>query len=54
MWLRFTDYIDIQWRYGRKDLHEFLDKVYAFHKTINFTSEISNDNHAFLDTKYHI
>jgi len=34
MWLRFTDVIDIQWRHGCKDLHEFLDKVYAFYKTI--------------------
>jgi len=54
MWLRFTDDIYIQWRHGRKDLHEFLDKVYAFHKTIKFTNEISNNNHVFLDTKSHI
>jgi len=51
MWQRFTDDIDIQWRHGRKDLHEFIDKANAFHKTIKFTSEISNDNHVFLDTK---
>jgi len=54
MWLRFTDDIDIQWRHGRKECHEFLDKVYAFDKTIKFTSEISNNNHVFLDTKSHI
>jgi len=54
MWLRFTDDIDIQWRHSRKDLHEFLDKAKAFNKTIKFTSEISNDNHVFLDTKSHI
>jgi len=40
MWLRLTDDIGIQWLYGRKDLHEFLDKASAFHKTIKFTSEI--------------
>jgi len=50
MWLRFSDDIDIQWRHSRKDLHEFLNKANAFHKTIKFTSEISNDNHVFLDT----
>jgi len=50
MWLRFTHDIDIQWRHGRKDLHKFLDKVYPYHKTIKFTSKISNDNHVFLDT----
>ena len=50
MWLRFTDDIDIQWRHGRKDLHEFLDNANAFHKIIKFTSEISNNNHVFLDT----
>jgi len=54
MWLRFTDNIDIQWPHGRKDLYEFLDKVYAFHKTSKFKSKISNDNHVFLDTKSHI
>jgi len=54
MWLRFTDDIDTQWRHGRKDLHEFLDKANAFHKTVKFTSEISNDNHVFLDTKSRI
>jgi len=53
MWLRFTDDIDIQWRHGRKDLYEFLDKAHAFHKTIKFTSDISNDNHIFLG-KSHI
>ena len=53
MWLRFTDDIDIQWRHSRKDLHEFLDKANAFHKTIKFTSEISNDNHVILDTVSH-
>jgi len=46
MWLRFTDNTDIQWHHG----HEILDKANAFHKTIKFTSEISNDNHVFLDT----
>ena len=54
MWLRLTHDIDIHWCQSRKDLHEFLDKVYAFHKTITFTSEISNDNHVFLDTMSHI
>jgi len=54
MWLRFTDDIDIQWRHGRKYLHELLHKANTFHKTIEFTSEISNDNYVFLDTKYHI
>ena len=51
MWLRFTDDIDIQWRQSRKDLHEFLDKANAFHKTIKFTSEISNENHTFWNTE---
>ena len=50
MKLRFTDDKDIQWNHGRKDLHEFLDKAYAFYKTIKFTSKISNDDHVFLDT----
>jgi len=50
MWLRVTDDIDIQWRHGRKDLHEFLDKAKAFHYTIKFTSKISNDNHVYFDT----
>jgi len=54
MWLRFTDDIDIQWRHSRKYLHEFLNKANAFHKAIKFTSEISNDNHVFLDTKSRI
>ena len=54
MWLRFFDDIDIQWRHGCKDLHELLHKANTFHKTIEFTSEISNDNYVFLDTKYHI
>jgi len=54
MWLRFTDDIYIQWRHGSKDLHDFLDKANAFHMTIKFTSEISNDNHVFLDTKSRI
>ena len=44
MWLRFIDDIDIQWRHGRTDLHEFLDKANTFHKTIKFTSEFSNEN----------
>jgi len=40
--------------WSQKDLHEFLDKAYTFHKTIKYTSEISNDNRVFLDTKSHI
>jgi len=31
-----------------------LRQVYAFHKTITFTREISNENHVFLDTKFRI
>jgi len=30
--------------------NEFIHKANAFHKTITFTSEISNENHVFLDT----
>jgi len=48
MLLCFTDDIDIQRRHGRKYLHEM--EANAFHKTIKFTSEISNDNHVILDT----
>jgi len=49
-----TDVVALYWRHSRKDLHEFLDKVNAFHKTIKFTSQITNHNHVFLDTKSHI
>ena len=50
MRLRFIDDIDIQWRHGHKDLQDFLEKANTFHKSIKFTSEISNENHIFLDT----
>ena len=53
-WLRFIDDIDMQWCHGRDSLQDFLHKANAFHPTIKFTSEISNNEHIFLDTKSHI
>jgi len=50
MWLRFIDDIDIQWRHSHKDLQDFLEKANTFYKSITFTSEISNENHIYLDT----
>ena len=49
-WLRFIDDIDMQWPHGRAALDTFLEKANNLHPSIKFTSEVSNDNHVFLDT----
>jgi hypothetical protein len=49
-WLRFIDDIDMQWSHGQDNLKIFLELANNFHKSIKFTSEISNTQHVFLDT----
>ena len=52
--LRFIDDIDMQWCHGRDSLQDFLHEATTFHPTIKLTTEISNNEHIFLDTKSHI
>lgn len=49
-WLRFIDDIDMQWCHGRQALEDFLTKANNFHQSIKFTSEVSTEQHVFLDT----
>ena len=49
-WLRFIDDIDMQWCHGRQSLNDFLDLANNYHQSIKFTSEVSCENHVFLDT----
>lgn len=49
-WFRFIDDIDMKWCHGRDSLDRFLELANAFHPTIKFTTEISNEKHVFLDT----
>ena len=53
-WLRFIDDIDMQWCHGEIKLENFLKEANSFHPTIKFTSEVTTDNHVFLDTISHI
>ena len=48
-WLRFIDDIDMKWTHGRDSLEDFLQRANSFHPTINFTAEVSNEEHIFLD-----
>ena len=50
-WLRFIDDIDMKWLHGRDNLDTFLQEANSFHSTIQFTAEVSNDKHVFLDTQ---
>ena len=50
-WLRFIDDIDMKWTHGRDSLEDFLQKANSFYLTINFTAEVSTEDHIFLDTK---
>ena len=50
LWLRFIDYIDMQWCHEQQNLQFFLEIANNFHPTIKFTSDISNEQHIFLDT----
>ena len=54
LWLRFIDDVDMQWCHSIAELESFLDRANNFHPSIKFTSEVSNDNHVFLDTVSHI
>ncbi|XP_071149216.1 uncharacterized protein [Mytilus edulis] len=49
-WLRYIDDIDIKWNETAERLQEFLDFCNNFHQSIKFTSEVSNEKIAFLDT----
>ena len=51
-WLRFIDDIDMQWSHGQDNLKIFLELANNFHKSIKFTSEISNTQHVFLDLSH--
>ena len=50
LWLRFIDDIDMHWAHSLTELQKFLETANTFHKSIRFTSEVSNDKHVFLDT----
>ena len=50
LWLHFIDDIDMQWCHGQQNLQTFLEIANNFHPTIKFTSDISNEQHIFLDT----
>jgi len=50
LWLRFIDDIDMHWAHSLTELQKFLETANTFHKSIRFTSEVSNDEHVFLDT----
>ncbi|XP_060598432.1 uncharacterized protein LOC132752158 [Ruditapes philippinarum] len=53
-WLRYIDDIDMQWCHGEEALQDFLYRANTFHKSIKFTTEVSNEQHVFLDTVSHI
>ena len=57
-WLRFIDDINMKWTHSRESrrltavsLEDFLQRANSFRPTINFTAEVSNEEHIFLDTK---
>ena len=50
IWLRYIDDIFMVWDKGRNSLDDFLQHLNSCHKTIKFTSDISNEKIHFLDT----
>ena len=50
LWLRFIDDIFVIWTHGLDKLHEFHNSINAFHNTIKFTMEFSQEKIVFLDT----
>ena len=51
VWLRFIDDIFMIWTHGRDSLNTFIEHLNTCHPTIKFTSEISDQEISFLDTK---
>jgi len=50
IWLRYIDDIFMIWNEGQKSLQDFLTHLNSCHRTIKFTSEISEKEVNFLDT----
>ena len=50
-WKRFIDDVISVWDTSRNAIEEFLLKANNFHPTIKFTTEISESETTFLDTK---
>jgi len=50
IWLRYIDDIFMIWNHGLESLQDFLKHLNSCHKTIKFTSEISETFVNFLDT----
>ena len=46
-WLRFIDDIDMKWAHGRDSLEDFLQRANSYYPTINFTAEVSTEEHIF-------
>ena len=51
-WFRFIDDVDMKWTHGPENLEIFLQEANSFHPTIRFTTEVSNEEHVFLDTNW--
>ena len=50
LWLRYIDDIFMIWDHGKDKLNDFLHHLNTCHRTIKFTSEISQTHVNFLDT----
>ena len=48
-WLRSIDDIDMKWFHGREILTTFLDEANNVYASIKYRTEISKEQHMFLD-----
>ena len=54
LWLRFIDDVFMIWPHGRDELDNFIKYLNSIHEKIKFTSEVSENEINFLDTKVKI
>ena len=50
LWVRFIDDIFLIWPHGKPALERFIDTLNNSHRTIKFSSHISDEQVSFLDT----